>query len=125
MKILVSNSSAAPIYEQIAGQIKQQIVNGQLTEGFALPSIRRLAQELQVSVITTKRAYEELEKDGFIHAVRGKGCFVAAQNMELLREMKLRAVEEKLAEAVAEAQSLGIEPKVLHEMLTLLTGENE
>ncbi|HJN09253.1 MAG TPA: GntR family transcriptional regulator [Pirellulaceae bacterium] len=125
MKILLSNASPAPIYDQIAGQIKEQIVNGQLTEGFALPSIRRLAKDLQVSVITTKRAYEELEKDGFIHAVRGKGCFVAAQNLELLREMKMRVVEEKLAEAVAEAKSFGIETKLLHEMLTLLTGEDE
>jgi len=125
MKILLSNASPAPIYEQIASQIKQQIVNGQLTEGYALPSIRRLAKDLQISVITTKRAYEELEKDGFIHAVRGKGCFVAAQNLELLREMKMRVVEEKLAEAVAEAKSFGIDPKLLHEMLTLLTGEDE
>jgi GntR family transcriptional regulator len=125
MKILVSNSSPDPIYEQIAGQIKEQIVSGRLTEGYALPSIRKLAKDLQVSVITTKRAYEELDKDGFIHAVRGKGCFVAAQNLELHREMKLRAVEEKLAQAVAAAQSLDIEPSVLHEMLTLLTGEDE
>ena len=123
MNILVSNSSTAPIYDQIARQIREQIVNGKLTEGYALPSIRKLAKDLQVSVITTKRAYEELDKGGFIHAVRGKGCFVAAQNLELFRELKMRAVEEKLAEAVAEAQSLDIEPKVLHEMLTLLTGE--
>ena len=93
IKIFVSNSSPAPIYEQIARQIKEQIVNGQLTEGYALPSIRKLAKDLQVSVITTKRAYEELEKASFIHAVRGKGCFVAAQNLELLREMKMRVVE--------------------------------
>lgn len=125
MRILVSNASPDPIYEQIAEQIKVQIVNGQLTAGHALPSIRNLARDLQVSVITTKRAYEELEKGGFIHAVRGKGCFVAAQNLELLREMKMRVVEEKLAEAVAEARSLGIDATVLHEMLTLLTGEDE
>ena len=125
MKIHLSNASDAPIYEQIAVQIKDQIVGGQLTEGQALPSIRKLAKELQVSVITTKRAYEELEKSGFIHTVGGKGCFVAAQNLELLREMKMRAVEEKLSLAVAEAQSLGIDMKVLHEMLALLTGEDE
>ena len=125
MKVLLSNASAAPIYEQIAGQIKEQIVNGQLTEGYALPSIRKLAKDLQVSVITTKRAYEELENGGFIHAVRGKGCFVAAQNFELLREMKMRVVEEKLAEAVAAARSLGIEARILHEMLTLLAEEDE
>ena len=125
MKLLLSNASNAPIYEQIAVQIKDQIVGGQLSEGHALPSIRKLAKELQVSVITTKRAYEELEKGGFIHTVGGKGCFVAAQNVELLREMKMRAVEEKLSLAVAEAVSLGIDIKVLHEMLTLLTGEDE
>ena len=125
MKILVSNASPAPIYEQIAEQIKAQIVNGQLAEGYALPSIRKLAKDLQVSVITTKRAYEELERGGFIHAVRGKGCFVAAQNLELLREMKMRVVEEKLTEAVAEARSFGIDSQVLHQMLTLLTGEEE
>lgn len=125
MKILLSNASAVPIYEQIAAQIKAQIVSGQLTEGYALPSIRKLAKDLQISVITTKRAYEELERDGFIHAVRGKGCFIAAQNLELLREMKMRVVESKLAEAVAEAQSLGLESRTLHEMLTLLTGEDE
>ena len=125
MKILLSNVSAAPIYEQIAAQIRDQIVDGQLIEGDALPSIRKLARELQVSVITTKRAYEELEKGGFIHTVGGKGCFVAAQNVELLREIKMSAVEEKLALAVAEVRGLGIEMKVLHEMLTLLTGEDE
>jgi GntR family transcriptional regulator len=125
MKIHLSNASNAPIYEQIAGQIKDQIVGGQMTEGQALPSIRKLAKELQVSVITTKRAYEELEKGGFIHTVGGKGCFVAAQNLELIREMKMRAVEEKLALAVAEARSLGIDQKVLHEMLALLTGEDQ
>lgn len=125
MKIHLSNASNAPIYEQIARQIKDQIVGGQMTEGQALPSIRKLAKELQVSVITTKRAYEELEKGGFIHTVGGKGCFVAAQNLELIREMKMRAVEEKLALAVAEARSLGIDQKVLHEMLALLTGEDQ
>ncbi len=125
MKILISNASSAPIYEQIVNQIKSQIIGAELTEGSALPSIRKLAKELQVSVITTKRAYEELEKGGFIHTVGGKGCFVAAQNIELLREMKMRAVEEKLAEAVAEAQSFGLDKKMLHEMLSLLTGEDE
>ena len=125
MKIHVSNASGDPIYEQIARQIKDQIVDGSVCEGQALPSIRKLAKGLQVSVITTKRAYEELEKAGFIHTVAGKGCFVAAQNLELLRDMKMRAVEEKLALAVEEARSLGIEAAVLHEMLNLLTGEDE
>ncbi len=125
MRIIISNASASPIYEQIAKQIQDQIVSASLASGHALPSIRKLAKELQVSVITTKRAYEELEKAGFIHTVSGKGCFVAAQNPELLHEMKMRVVEDKLAEAVAEARSLGIDMNVLHEILTLLTGEEE
>ncbi len=124
MKIHLSNASDAPIYQQIAGQIRAQIVAGDMGEGEALPSIRKLAKELQVSVITTKRAYEELEKGGFIHTVGGKGCFVAAQSLELLREMKMSVVEEKLAEAVTEARSLGIEMGVLREMLALLSGED-
>jgi GntR family transcriptional regulator len=125
MKILLSNASTAPIYDQIAQQIQDQIVGGQLGGGHALPSIRKLAKELRVSVITTKRAYEELEKGGFIHTVAGKGCFVAAQNPELLQEMKMRVVEEKLSEAVTAARGLGIDMNVLHELLTLLTGEEE
>ncbi len=125
MKILLSNASAAPIYEQIAQQIQDQIVGGELGEGHALPSIRKLAKELLVSVITTKRAYEELEKGGFIHTVAGKGCFVAAQNPELLQEMKMRVVEEKLTEAVTAARGLGIDMSVLREVLALLTGEEE
>ncbi len=125
MKILLSNASAAPIYDQIAKQIQDQIVAGELGGGHALPSIRKLAKELRVSVITTKRAYEELEKGGFIHTVAGKGCFVAAQNPELLQEMKMRVVEEKLSEAVTAARGLGIDINVLHELLALLTGEGE
>jgi len=106
MKIIVSNASPDPIYEQIARQIKNQILSGELTEGEVLPSIRKLAQELQISVITTKRAYEELEHEGFIDTVGGKGCFVAMQNAEFLREKRMKLVEEKLAAAVLEAKLL-------------------
>jgi len=123
MKIIISNASPDPIYEQIVRQIKSQIINGELEEGAALPSIRKLAQELQISVITTKRAYDELEREGFIDTVGGKGTFVAVQNKELLREKKMKLVEEKLAEAVAEARLLGIRPKALREMLRLLYEE--
>ena len=125
MKIIISNSSPDPIYEQINRQIKSQIINGDLEEGQPLPSIRKLAKELQISVITTKRAYEELEKEGFIDTVGGKGTFVAAQNKEFLREKKMKIVEEKLGEAVEEARILGIGLAELTEMLQLLYGEEE
>ena len=125
MKIIISNSSPDPIYEQITRQIKAQIISGELREGESLPSIRRLAQDLQISVITTKRAYEELEKEGFIDTVEGKGSFVAMQNKELLREKKMKIVEEKLAEAVDEARLLGITRAELEEMLGLLYEEKD
>jgi len=125
MKIIISNSSPDPIYEQVTRQIKGQIISGELKEGDPLPSIRKLAQDLQISVITTKRAYEELQKEGFIDGVEGKGSFVAMQNKELLREKKMKLVEEKMSEAVEEARLLGITLPELREMLTLLFKEKE
>jgi GntR family transcriptional regulator len=125
MKIIISNSSPDPIYEQVTRQVKAQIISGDLREGESLPSIRRLAQDLQISVITTKRAYEELEKEGFIDTVEGKGSFVAMQNKELLREKKMKIVEEKMTEAVEEARLLGITRAELEEMLGLLCGEKD
>ena len=123
MRILISNASPDPIYEQIVRQIKAQIISGDLAEGAPLPSIRKLAQELQISVITTKRAYEELEKEGFIDGVGGKGTFVAAQHPEFLREKKMKLVEEKLAQAVSDARMLGIGFDELTEMLRVLCEE--
>ena len=125
MKIVVSNSSPDPIYEQIARQIKSEIISGGLEEGQPLPSIRKLARELQISVITTKRAYDDLETEGFIDTVGGKGTFVAAQNREFLREKRMRIVEEKMIEAVSEAKLLGVELTELEKMLELLYGEDE
>ena len=125
MKIIIANSSPDPIYEQVNRQLKAQIISGELREGEPLPSIRRLAQDLQISVITTKRAYEELEKEGFIDTVEGKGSFVAMQNKELLREKKMKIVEEKMAAAVDEARLLGITRAELEEMLDLLYGEKD
>ena len=125
MKIIISNSSPDPIYEQVNRQIRAQIISGELLEGEALPSIRRLAQDLQISVITTKRAYEELEKEGFIDTVEGKGSFVAMQNKELLREKKMKIVVEKLAAAVEQSRLLGITRAELEEMLSLLYGEKD
>lgn len=123
MKIIVSNSSPDPIYEQIKKQIKSQIINGELDEGATLPSIRKLAKELQISVITTKRAYEDLEREGFIDTVTGKGSFVAAQNKEFLREKRMKIVEDKLGGAISEAKMLGIGIDELKEMLVLLYEE--
>jgi GntR family transcriptional regulator len=120
MNIIISNSSDKPIYEQIGEQIRDQIIGGSLSAGDALPSMRLLAKELRISVITTKRAYEELEREGFIETVPGKGCFVAAQNKELLMEAQLKKVEEALQRAVEEAAKGGISPEQLHEMLDLI-----
>ena len=120
MDIILSNSSGKPIYEQIADQVREQILSGALSAGDALPSMRLLAKDLRISVITTKRAYEELERDGFLDNVPGKGCFVAPQNRELLREAQLRRVEDVLAQAVDEARKGGFSLSELQELLTLL-----
>ena len=123
MNIIISNSSSEPIYQQIVTQLKQLILEGDLNEAEGLPSIRTLAKELQISVITTKRAYEELERDGYIETVAGKGSFVAAQNKELLREKRLRVVEEKVADAIAAAKTAGLKRQDLLEMFKLLYEE--
>ena len=123
MDIILSNASGKPIYEQIADQVKEQIMAGTLSAGDALPSMRLLAKELRISVITTKRAYEELERDGFLENVPGKGCFVAAQNKELLRENQLRRVEEKLLEAIDEGRKGALSLEQLQEMLANLYQE--
>lgn len=117
MNIIISNSSDKAIYEQIAEQIKDHIMKGLLEESEPLPSIRSLARELHISVITTKRAYDELEKEGFIVTMAGKGSYVAAQNKELLRESRIKIVEEKLSEAVIAAKSAGLTIDELEEML--------
>ncbi|WP_312645229.1 GntR family transcriptional regulator [Hydrogenoanaerobacterium sp.] len=125
MDIIISNSNGRPIYEQITSQIKNQIITGALHEGDALPSMRLLAKELRISVITTKRAYEDLERDGFIETVTGKGSFVAGRNMEIIREEHLRMAEEALQKAVLVAQSGGISLDELIEMLNLIYTEDE
>ena len=98
MNIFIDNRSGAPIYDQIYSQIKNQIINGTLTENELLPSIRNLAKDLRISVVTTKRAYDELEREGFIYTLPAKGCFVAAQNTELLKEHNLKKIEEHIIE---------------------------
>ncbi len=123
MHIILSNSSNQPIYEQIALQIKDQIINGGLTEAELLPSIRSLAKELKISVITTKRAYEELERDGFITTIPGKGSYVAAQNWAYLKESRIRIVEEKFLEGIAAAKVIDLTLDELVSMLEILFRE--
>ena len=120
MEIIISNSSASPIYEQIAQQIKSAILSGELSEDEMLPSIRALANDLRISVITTKRAYADLEEAGFVSTVQGKGTFVAGGNLELLREESLRAIEGRLAKIVSDATAAGISKSELHDMVDLL-----
>ncbi len=124
MNIIISNSSGVPIYEQIVSQIKEQIMNGDLKAGDALPSMRALAQSIRISVITTKRAYEELERDGFIESFTGKGSFVKGQNTELLREEYLRQAEELIQQACDKARKAGADVSELHDMLDLIYNDN-
>ena len=123
MEIIIRNTTNQPIYDQIYTQVKQQIISGELTEDEALPSIRSLAKDLRISVITTKRAYEELERDGFIYTVAGKGSFVAARNLELLREENLRKIEALMQEILRLAPACGLDINALSEMLRLLNEE--
>ena len=125
MRIIISNASPDPIYEQISRQIRQQVISGELKEGEPLPSIRKFAKELQVSAITTKRAYDDLEHEGFVDTVTGKGTFVAVQNAEFLREKKLTAVEQTLTRVVDDARMYGIDEGQIHEMITLMFKEME
>ena len=123
MDILISNSGETPIYDQITRQMKGLILRGELREGEALPSMRLLAKELRISVITTKRAYEELEREGFLTTVPGKGCFVAPRDLELVREDCLRRVEEHLSQAVDIAKGGGISLEELTGALNILYGD--
>ncbi len=125
MTIFIDNRSGAPIYEQIYDQLKAQIISGALEEDALLPSIRSLAKDLRISVITTKRAYDELERDGFIYTVAGKGCFVAPKNTELLREENLKKVESMLAEVSRLAASCGLTRQDILDMLQIEEGEND
>lgn len=120
LDIIISNASDLPIYEQIVSQMKDLILSGEIEQGSLLPSMRNLANDLKISVITTKRAYSELETQGFIRTVPGKGSYVAGGSMELLREERLRHVEELLARAAHEATAAGIDVDELHDMLDLV-----
>ena len=121
MEIIIRNTTNQPIYEQICAQIKAQIIAGKLSPGEALPSIRALAKDLRISVITTKRAYDELEAEGFLYTVAGKGCFVAEKNLELVREGRLKELEAHLSAAAELAGSCGLtSEEVLETLRTLL-----
>ena len=120
MNIIISNSSGQPIYEQISAQIKFKILSGELREGEPLPSMRLLAKELRISVITTKRAYEELERDGFITSITGKGSFVAGKNLEFIREEHLRQIEEHLQSIVELSKGCNLTIEDLYQMLSLI-----
>lgn len=122
MDIILSNSSEEPIYAQIATQIKALIMNSTLSSGDALPSMRTLATQLRISLITTKRAYEELERDGFIETVAGKGCFVKMQNTEFLREEHIRQIEALLEKVCEQAKVCDLSLEELREMLDLMYG---
>ncbi len=119
MQIYIDNHSGAPIYDQIFRQLRDQIISGALPPETALPSIRNLAKDLRISVITTKRAYDELEREGFLYTVAGKGCFVAPRNVELLREENLKQIESLLAQAARLAASCNLSREELQEMLRL------
>ena len=123
MELIIRNTANQPIYDQIRAQLKSQIISGTLQPGEALPSIRALAKDLKISVITTKRAYDELESEGFLYTVAGKGCFVAEKNLDLIREQRLKELEEHLSAAAELAKICGVSPRELQEMLTVLLEE--
>lgn len=124
MNIMISNATDKPIYDQIYTQIKNAILNGALQPGEGLPSIRTLAKDLRVSVITTKRAYDELEKAGYLYTVPGKGCYVAEKNTELVRENYLTQIEEHLSQALTLSESCGLSLEELIDLLRLLSENN-
>ena len=124
MNIFVDNKSGIPIYNQIYSEIKREILNGAIGEGESLPSIRNLSKDLRVSIITTKRAYEELEKEGFIYTLPGKGCFVAEKNTELVREDNLRKIEEHMDEILKLARTISLTEDDVLEMMKTMMEEN-
>lgn len=125
MNILIDNKSGAPIYDQIYSQIKSQIISSELKEDEMLPSIRGLAKDLRISFITTKRAYEELEKDGFIYTVQGKGCFVAPKNVELLREENLKKIEYHAQEISRLAATCNLSKKDIIDIVNFILEEDQ
>ena len=125
MNILIDNKSGAPIYDQIYSQIKSQIISGELKENDMLPSIRSLAKDLRISFITTKRAYEELEKEGFIYTIPAKGCYVAPKNVELIREENLKKIEEHIDRIVQLAATCNLSNEDILEMVKFSLEDQE
>lgn len=125
MNLLIDNKTGVPIYDQIYAQIKAQIISGELTEDEPLPSIRGLAKDLRISVITTKRAYEELEREGFIYTMPGKGSFIAPKNVELLREENLKKIEAHMQEILKLAAVCNLSDRELKEMFQIIMEEEE
>ena len=125
MDIILTNAASQPIYDQIVSQVKAQILSGKLKEGDALPSLRTLAKDLRISVITTKRAYEELQREGFIVSLTGKGSFVAGADTELIREEHLRLLEDHLREAVSLSHLCGLDLDGLTSILSMLYKEED
>ncbi|MBO4767271.1 MAG: GntR family transcriptional regulator [Lachnospiraceae bacterium] len=124
MNIILNNSSMIPVYEQLVGQIKQEILDGELTEGAMLPSVRHLSAELRISALTVKKAYDRLEEEGFVNTVHGKGTFVTATNRQLAVEARRRAVEEDFSVAVQRAKLLGLEDGEIREIVEIFLSES-
>ncbi len=124
MNIIINNSSMIPVYEQLVGQIKQEILDGELTEGAMLPSVRHLSAELRISALTVKKAYDRLEEEGFVNTVHGKGTFVTATNRQLAVEARRRAVEEDFSVAVQRAKLLGLEDGEIREIVEIFLLES-
>ena len=124
MKLIISNISGVPIYEQIKQQVKSAILSGELQEEEALPSLRTLAKDLKISVLTITRAYTELEQEGFVKNVQGRGCFVMGRGSELIREQLIRKVENGLSEAISAAEMANLSAQELHHLLDILLDGN-
>lgn len=124
MKIIISNTSDKPLYQQIKDQIKEAIFTGELTNGNTMPSIRNFANDLKVSVLTIRRVYEELENEGFLTRQVGVGTFISTGNIEMIRDSKRRIVEQKMADMIQDAKSLGITQLELQEMMNILYEED-
>lgn len=125
MKIIISNTSGVPIYEQIKEQIKSSILSGEIEENQLLPSLRQLARELKISVLTTTRAYTELEQEGYVTNVQGKGCYVLGRGSELIREQLLRDIEENLSAAIKSSRRADVSEEELVKMLKILMEDEE
>lgn len=124
MRLIISNTSGVPIYEQIKEQIKASIMLGELGDGDALPSLRTLAKELKISVLTTTRAYTELESEGFVKNIQGKGCYVMGSGSELVREQLVRETEKSISEAIVSAGRASLSRQEVHNLLDLIWGDN-